>query len=106
MTKRTLKVLCNLNTPTPLQDILNTGSSGTWRIRQSDLDECTHFEVYDETTKNKVGGEITSYELVNESPTMGKGFVIHFTPKEIGGHLVRSYGSTRPKFNRIVWTID
>ena len=105
MTKKTLQVLCNLNTPTPLKDIIKEGKSGTWRIRESDLSECTHFEVYDEGTGNKVGGEITSYELVNESPTMGKGFVIYFTPKEIGGSFERSYKSTRPKFNRIGWNI-
>ena len=106
MTKKTLKVLCNLNTPTPLNDILKEGKSGTWRIRESDLIECTHFEVYDEGTGNKVGGPITSYEFQEKDGSMGGGFVISFTPKELGGHKIRSYKSTRPKFNRIGWIID
>ncbi len=110
MTKRTLRVLCNSTTPTPLHDILNEtrtqGKSGTWRVNGSDLEECTDFEVYDEESGNKVGGPIVSYEYIEKTDTMGGGFEITFTPKEIGGSIFRSYKSTRPKFNRIGFDIS
>ena len=105
LTKKTLQVLCNLKTPTPLQDVLKSQSSGNWRIKESTLSECTHLEVFDEETKTKVGGPITGYTYTEGDDTMGKGFVIYFTPKEIGGSLIRSYNSTRPKFNMIGWNV-
>ena len=102
---KTIQVLCNLKTITPLQDVLDTRQTGWWRINPADASTATHVEIFDEETLTKVGGKIINrfYEDANEDH--GAGWVFEFEPKEIGGHFLRSYNTTRPQFNRIGFAI-
>ena len=102
MTK-TLQVLCNEVTPTPLQDILTTGKSGYWKINEEDAETLTHIEIFDESSKTKVRGKIVemTYEKKSDN-NYATGYVVTFTPLENrDGAVIRSYSTTRPKFNRI-----
>jgi hypothetical protein len=106
MTKTTLQVLCNLTTPTPLSDVLSTCTTGTWRMRSDIVETLTHVEVFDESTNNKIVGSIDEITYKEKTDTMGSGYSIKFTPiPNREGSVVRSYGSTRPKFNMIGWNI-
>ena len=102
MTK-TLQVLCNVETVTPLQTVLETCQSGYWKINEEEAEGLTHIEVFDEATKTKVRGKIVemTYEKKKDND-FATGYVVTFEPIENReGRLIRSYGSTRPKFNRI-----
>ena len=106
MTKTTLQVLCNITTPTPLSDVLSSRTTGTWRMRSDIAESLTHVEVFDEATRNKIVGEIDTITYEEKTATMGAGYVISFTPiANREGSVVRSYGSTRPKFNQIGWAL-
>ena len=102
MTK-TLQVLCNEVTPTPLQSILKTCQSGYWRINEEEAETLTHIEIFDESTKTKVRGKIVemTYEKKADND-YATGYVVTFEPLENrDGNVIRSYSTTRPKFNRI-----
>ena len=106
MTKRTLQVYCNNNTPTPLEDVLKSQQTGNWRLSKENAESLTNVEIYHEETKTKIRGVITEMEYVKGTETMGGGYVISFTPLENReGRIITSYNSTRPKFNNIGWAI-
>jgi len=106
LTKKTLHVLCNANTPTPLEDVLKSQQTGNWRISKENAESLTNVVIYHEETQTKIRGEITEMEYVQATDTRGVGYVISFTPLENReGRIVTSYGSTRPKFNNIGWVI-
>ena len=106
LTKKTLQVYCNNNTPTPLEDVLKSEQTGVWRLGDDTVDGLTNVEVYHEETKTKIRGLITEIEYHTKNEEHGGGYVISFTPLENKeGRVITSYGSTRPKFNNIGWAI-
>ena len=106
LTKKTLQVFCNNNTPTPLEDVLRSQQTGNWRLSKENAESLTNVEIYHEETKTKIRGVITEMEYVKGTETMGGGYVISFTPLENReGRIITSYNSTRPKFNNIGWNI-
>ena len=106
---KTIHVLCNKETRTPLEDILNDECTGYWRIDQKNtpLDGVKRVEIWDEETSSKIVGDITEYEYVDRTDDHGPGYVFYFNPRRnVEERTVRSVRwENRPSFNQIGWCI-
>ena len=101
---KTLNVLCNKSTLTPLSEVLETQETKWWRVNDETMSEVDRVVIWDEETSSKVVGKITETTYVDEPH---KGWVIEFNPTPLrDGSLTRRVRwENRPKFNMIGYAI-
>ena len=93
----TLHVMLNEQTHTPLEDIMREGLSGTWRVKDENMESVTKIAIWDKANERKMVAKITGWSQT------AQGKVIEFEP--IAAMIVDVFWANRPKFNRIGFVI-
>ena len=97
--KKTIHVLLNKQTDTPITDVISTGESGTWRIGKGEEQGIEQIIIWDETTKTKTKAPVSDIVKSDTLP----GFVFEFDPSV--ARMLNVRWENRPKFNQIGWNI-
>ena len=97
--KKTIHVLLNKATDTPVAQVLSSGESGTWRIGKGEEEGIEQIIIWDEETKTKTKAKVTD---IVKSETL-PGFVFKFDP--FAARVINVRWENRPKFNQIGWNI-
>ena len=97
--KKTIHVLLNKQTDTPVNQVISTGESGTWRIGNGDQEGIEQIIIWDETSKTKTKAKVSDIVKSDTLP----GFVFKFDP--LAARVVNVRWENRPKFNQIGWNI-
>lgn len=94
---KTIHVKLKIGTHTPLEDVVTTGESGVWRIRDEEAVTLKRIVIWDERTERKCKAQITGVEKIKG------GYVIKFNPTN--SDLYDVFWANRPKFNRTGYAI-
>ena len=97
--KKTIHVLLNKSTDTPVAQVISTGESGTWRIGNGDEEGIEQIIIWDETSKTKTKAKVSDIVKSDTLP----GFVFQFDPSF--AKVLNVTWQNRPKFNQIGWNI-
>ena len=89
--------MLNEQTHTPLEDIMREGLSGTWRVKDENMESVTKIAIWDKANERKLVAKITGWSQTDQ------GKVIEFEP--IDAMMVDVFWANRPKFNRIGFVI-
>ena len=95
--KKTIHVLLNKETDTPISEVQDSGESGTWRIGKGEEQDIKQIIIWDEETLTKTKAKVIDIVKSDTLP----GFVFKFD-------TFKSYDvrwQNRPKVNQIGWTI-
>ena len=101
---KTLNVLCNKSTQTPLSEVLETCETKWWRVNDELMSSVDRVVIWDQQTSSKIVGTITETTYVDEPH---KGWVIQFNPISLrDGSLTRRVRwENRPVFNQTGYAI-
>jgi len=93
----TLHVMLNEKTNTPLEKIMQTGESGTWRVNDETMSSVTKIAIWDKANERKLVAKITGWTQTDN------GKIVEFEP--IDSMMVDVFWRNRPKFNRIGFVV-